>query len=92
MTLNLNISNFGTGAAAQSHEATQIQQTARDASAVNARGDAKGGFSITQGTATPEDIAAAAISDAALRRDDPLGNLIKSAFNLPPPPPPWQAL
>lgn len=92
MTLNLNISNFGTGAAAQSHEATQIQQTAKETGAVGAHGDAYSGFSITQGTATPEDIAAAAISDAALRRDDPLGNLIASAFNLPPPPPPWEAL
>lgn len=92
MTLNLNISNFGTGAAVQAHEAAQTQQTAKDAGAVASRSDSYGGFSITQGTATPEDIAAAAISDAALRRDDPLGNLIKSAFNLPPPPPPWEAL
>ncbi len=45
-------------------------------------------LTVTEQTATPEDIAAAAISDAALTRDDALGKLVSSAFALPPPPMP----
>ncbi len=45
-------------------------------------------LTVTEQTATPEDIAAAAITDAALSRDDALGKLVSSAFALPPPPMP----
>lgn len=45
-------------------------------------------FTITESTASPDDIAAAGIPDAALSRDDALGKLIGEAFDLPPPPMP----
>ena len=45
-------------------------------------------FTVTQSLASPEDIAAAGIPEAALARDDSLGKLIGEAFNLPPPPMP----
>ena len=45
-------------------------------------------LTITQAPASPEDIAAATIPDSALTRDDPLGLLVSSAFNLPAPPMP----
>lgn len=45
-------------------------------------------LTITNATASPEDIAAAEIPDAALSRDDALGRLIGEAFSLPPPPMP----
>jgi len=42
--------------------------------------------------ARPADLTAAepvsSVSDASLTRDDALGNLVKAAFNLPPPPMP----
>ena len=87
MTLNLNISNFGVNAASQTFESAQVSQASKD---VNSRNAAFSALSVTQGIASSEDIAAASISDAVLTRDDPLGNLVKSAFNLPPPPPPWE--
>ena len=43
-------------------------------------------LTITQAKASAEDIAAASIPDSALTRDDPLGLLVSSAFNLPAPP------
>ena len=45
-------------------------------------------LTITNAVVSQEDIAAAQIPDAALSRDDALGKLIGSAFNLPPPPMP----
>ena len=45
-------------------------------------------LTITQGVASPEDIAAAEIPEAALSRDDALGKLIGEAFSLPTPPMP----
>ena len=45
-------------------------------------------LTIQTATASPEDIAAAEIPDSALTRDDSLGKLVLSAFNLPPPPMP----
>lgn len=46
------------------------------------------GLTITQATASPEDVSAASIPDSALTRDDDLGLLISSAFTLPAPPMP----
>ncbi len=46
-------------------------------------------LTVTHATATPEDIAAAGIPDAALSRDDDLGKLIGEVFNLPSPPMCW---
>lgn len=90
MTLNFNISNFGNNAAANAIESAQ---NAKASKIGNSGNDAfSSALSVTQGLASKEDIAAASISDAVLRRDDPLGNLVKSAFNLPPPPPPWETL
>ena len=45
-------------------------------------------LTITHATATPEDIAAAEIPDAALSRDDALGKLVSGVFSRPPPPRP----
>lgn len=45
-------------------------------------------LTITHATATPEDIAAAEIPDAALSRDDALGKLVSGVFSLQPPPMP----
>ena len=45
-------------------------------------------FTITQTAASPEDISAAAIPESALTRTDALGQLVASAFDLPPPPMP----
>lgn len=89
MTLNINIGNLGANAASKTLETLQNTQanTANAAKSASSRL-----FSISKGAASPEDIAAAAINDSALTRDDPLGNLVKSAFNLPPPPPPWGSL
>jgi hypothetical protein len=45
-------------------------------------------LTITQAPASLEDIAAATIPESALSRDDDLGRLVSSAFNLPAPPMP----
>ena len=45
-------------------------------------------LTITQTAASPEDISAAAIPESALTRTDALGQLVASAFDLPPPPMP----
>lgn len=69
-----------------------VRQETLDASQVShlASGVAQSAnhLTITQTTASPEDIAAAGIPDAALSRDDALGRLVGEAFNLPPPPMP----
>ena len=43
-------------------------------------------LSITNAAASPEEVAGAEISEASLDRDDPLGQLVNKAFDLPPPP------
>lgn len=43
-------------------------------------------LSITQASASPDEIAAAKVPEASFARNDPLGQLVASAFNLPPPP------
>lgn len=88
MTLNLNI-NFGANAVTQTNESSQVGQAQNG---VDAKKNDFQSLSVTQKAVSAEDIAAAAINDDALTRDDPLGNLVKSAFNLPPPPPPWASL
>ena len=45
-------------------------------------------LTITHTAVTREEIAAAEIPESALTRDDPLGDLVGRAFNLPPPPMP----
>ena len=45
-------------------------------------------LTISHAPASPDDIAAAAIPDSALTRDDDLGLLVSSAFTLPAPPMP----
>ena len=45
-------------------------------------------LTITRATAADEDFDAAGIPEAALSRTDPLGKLVETAFNLPPPPMP----
>ena len=61
------------------------------AAAKAAKGATHDGFSVTELAAGPEDIAAAAIPDSALTRDDPLGRLVSQAFSLPAPPMPFTA-
>lgn len=90
MTLNLNTASFGANAASRTTETAQVAQGMETSS--SQKNEAFRGLSITKAKASTEDIAAASINDAALTRDDPLGNLVKSAFNLPPPPPPWESL
>lgn len=69
-----------------------VRQETLDASQLSRLGSgvaqSANNLTITKTTASPEDIAAAGISDAALSRDDALGKLIGEAFNLPPPPMP----
>ena len=69
-----------------------VRQETIDASHVSSRASettqSSSPLTITRATVSAEDIAAAEIPDAALTRDDALGKLIGSAFNLPPPPPP----
>lgn len=89
MTLNFNISNIAANAANQAQASSNVEQSASEQAA---RANDFSALSITRGTASAEDIAAASISESALVRDDPLGNLVKSAYNLPPPPPPWEML
>jgi len=43
-------------------------------------------LSITHAAASPEDVAVAEVPEQSLSRNDPLGQLVNSAFNLPPPP------
>jgi len=66
--------------------------SAREAGAVTAaqgtNGIEKSAFSITEGRASADEIAAAAIPESALSRDDDLGKIVSAAFNLPPPPMP----
>ena len=45
-------------------------------------------LSITNASASPAEIAGARVSDEVLVRNDPLGQLVATAFNLPPPPVP----
>ena len=45
-------------------------------------------LTITEAPTSPEDITAATLPDTALSRDDDLGLLITTAFDLPPPPMP----
>ena len=49
---------------------------------------ARAPLTITRSAASPEDISAAAIPESALTRTDALGQLVASAFDLPPPPMP----
>ena len=77
MNINLNtIRQAGIPAMPQeAAHAEQDRQTERSAA-----------LSITHAVASPEDVAGAEVPEGALVRNDPLGQLVAEAFNLPPPP------
>lgn len=79
MNINFNINVAKTTAPAEIPEAAAPKTTAASATP---------DLTITQAPASAEDIAAAAIPDSALTRDDDLGQLVSFAFNLPAPPMP----
>ena len=89
MEINLNNSGFGN---------IGIGRDAPDANGVGAGVEPKGADAktVSRGAVTftnaPAALASAEpvadVSDAALSRDDALGKLVSSAFNLPPPPMP----
>ncbi len=86
MKLDFNISQNTYAANAANFAATARADSA-DAAAKTAATPAQG-FSITERAASPEDIEAARIPETALARDDALGRLVSSAYNLPAPPMP----
>ena len=83
MEINLNINGFGN---------IGMGRETADAAKVDARREANDSLSITSAAARPDGIASseptADVPDSALVRDDALGKLVNSAFNLPPPPMP----
>lgn len=86
MNLNINFAKTPSPAA----DPAAIGQTgapAAPADTAKAR-EAQPLFTVTQGTAAPEDIQAASLPPDTLSRDDELGRLVSAAFNLPPPPMP----
>ena len=88
MNLNLNTSFSTSGFDFQVSSGVAANAT-RSLAGAKSMSNAADTFSISEHPASPEDIAAAQISDSVLSRNDPLGNLVKSAFSLPPPPQPW---
>jgi hypothetical protein len=91
MEINFNNSaNKAVGVRLETLDASQVSRLAHE-TAEGSQSSATGltqFLTITESTASPEDIAAAEIPDAALSRDDALGRLVGEAFNLPPPPMP----
>lgn len=45
-------------------------------------------LTVSYAVPAPEEMAAAAVPESALSRDDALGRLVAAAFDCPPPPPP----
>ncbi len=82
MEINLNTSGISYANVNGIAEADMAVQTAKKTE-VSSRG-----LTITEGTASAEDVQAAGIPEAALSRDDALGKLMSQAFSLPPPPMP----
>ena len=74
--------------AIQTAGAEALQTTSPAQDAAGARQAEKPNLSITQAAVAPGEIAAAGIDESSLTRDDALGRLVASAFNLPPPPMP----
>ena len=90
MEVNINNNAANWGVRQETLDSSQVSKLA-SRTVGEAQSSATGSarlFTITQSLASPEDVAAAGISEAALTRDDPLGNLIGEAFCLPPPPMP----
>jgi len=86
MEINLNsgnIGNLGAGRGISDMQGVDAGLAAQDAQKPGAPV-----FTITEAVASPEDVEAAAIPESALSRDDDLGKLVTTAFNLPPPPMP----
>ena len=91
MDINFNKGLSGNlGVRQETLDASQVARLASE-TAGEAKSSATGParlFTITQTAASPEDISAAAIPESALTRTDALGQLVASAFDLPPPPMP----
>ena len=86
MNINTNINaNIGTTG---EFNVSSAREAGATTAAKCANGIERSAFSITEGSASADEIAAAAIPESALRRDDGLGMLVAAAFNLPPPPMP----
>jgi len=87
MEINLN-SNLGIGCGNGDMRPIDAGYETKDASKVSDSTSLR----ISHLSSQPADLASsepvASVPDAALVRDDALGNLVKSAFNLPPPPMP----
>ena len=81
---NFDISKFANGTGGV--QASRAEGSAQPGKASVSRGF--GEMTITRATVSAEEIEAAGIPEAALSRDDSLGNLVGKAFNLPPPPMP----
>ena len=92
MEINLNSGGFGNmGVMRDAGNADAIGTTpeTKDAAGIDARQDKRGTLAfghVSNGLVSAEPVAA--VPDAALVRDDALGKLVNSAFNLPPPPMP----
>ena len=92
MDINFNKGLSGNlGVRQETLDASQVSglasATAGEAQAA-ATGSPRAPLTITRSAASPEDISAAAIPESALTRTDALGQLVASAFDLPPPPMP----
>ena len=77
--MNVNLNNIHqAGIPAMPAEPTQVGQKRHT--------EQPAALSITEAVASRDDVEAARLSDDSFDRNDPLGQLVKSAFNLPPPP------
>lgn len=87
MKMEINFGNMMNTAVGMGREASGAADVGagRDASGGRAATRLQASLTITRATPSAEEIAAAAIPDSVLTRDDDLGKLIDAAFNLPPP-------
>ncbi len=77
--MNVNLNNIQqAGIPAMPTEMAQVEQKRQP--------EKPAALSITHAAASADEIEAASLSDDSFDKNDPLGQLVNMAFNLPPPP------
>lgn len=86
--MNVNVNSMNDGARAAARLSASVPSGA-PANGTDGRGGRDvADLTVSYAVPAPEEMAAAAVPESALSRDDALGRLVAAAFDCPPPPPP----
>ncbi len=86
--MNVNVNSMNDAGRAAPRLSASVQSGAPANGAAGRGGRDVADLTVSYAVPAPEEMAAAAVPESALARDDALGRLVAAAFDCPPPPPP----